>query len=289
MRLPPLESLRMLEACVRHQNMTRAATELGVTPAAVSLRIRHLEAELGRPLFLRSGPRIAATPAAQALGAQIGAAVANLERAIDACRDASSPIRITAVPTLAARWLAQALTQYERENPGANVAVEATDSLREAGSFDLSLRHGSGRWKGLRAHRICSGEATPMLAPSLARTIAGPEDLAQLPLVPDGRWSSWFAPFGIDARNLRFTADYPSQEIAAAAVIAGAGAALLSPFLFGPMLAEGKLARPFDALAGDGTAYFVAVSESEGRPEILRLRDFLRSRADQPGTASGGD
>ena len=52
---------------MRHGNFTRAAAELGVTPTAVSLRIRDLEAELGAELFHRSGPRIAATEAGAAL------------------------------------------------------------------------------------------------------------------------------------------------------------------------------------------------------------------------------
>ncbi|HWU79229.1 MAG TPA: LysR family transcriptional regulator, partial [Caulobacter sp.] len=54
-RLPPLESLRVFEACVRTASFTRAAVELGVTPSAVSLRIRDLEAEMGVALFHRAG------------------------------------------------------------------------------------------------------------------------------------------------------------------------------------------------------------------------------------------
>ncbi len=38
----------------RHLNMTRAADDLRVTPAAVSRQIRALEAQIGKPLFLRT-------------------------------------------------------------------------------------------------------------------------------------------------------------------------------------------------------------------------------------------
>ena len=48
---PPLESLRILEACVSAGSFARAAERLCLTPAAVSLRIRTLEADLGQSLF----------------------------------------------------------------------------------------------------------------------------------------------------------------------------------------------------------------------------------------------
>lgn len=43
--LPPLDSLRILSVCVRHENFSRAANVLGITPTAVSQRIRALEAQ----------------------------------------------------------------------------------------------------------------------------------------------------------------------------------------------------------------------------------------------------
>jgi LysR family glycine cleavage system transcriptional activator len=74
-RLPSLQSLRILEACVRHKNFTRAADEIGVTPAAVSLRMRNLEGDLATRLFIRSGPKLEPTPAAVALAARLSEAL----------------------------------------------------------------------------------------------------------------------------------------------------------------------------------------------------------------------
>lgn len=274
-KLPPLESLRVLEACVRHQNMTRAAAELGVTPAAVSLRIRDLEAELRTPLFIRAGPRISATAEAKLLGAEISTAIARIEDAVAACRRAKPQIRITSVPTLASRWLAGALTEYQRLNPAADVVVDSTELVRPKGSFDLALRHGAGKWPSMVAHRILGGEATPMIAPALANEMRTPVDLARLPLVPDSCWHNWFQPFGVSLDEARFTVAYPSQELAAAAVVAGAGAALLSPVLFAAFVAEGRLVRPFDRVVDGGKPYFLVVGEDERRPGVLGIRDFL--------------
>ena len=52
-RLPPLESLRIFEAAARHANFSGAGRELALTPAAVSLRIRGLEQDLGDRADLR--------------------------------------------------------------------------------------------------------------------------------------------------------------------------------------------------------------------------------------------
>ena len=51
--LPPLDCLPFFEAAARHQSFTRAAEELGVTPAAVAHRIRMLEGHLDAALFVR--------------------------------------------------------------------------------------------------------------------------------------------------------------------------------------------------------------------------------------------
>lgn len=54
MLLTHLNALRALEATLRLGSFTAAASELGVTPAAVGQRVRTLEDYLGTELFLRT-------------------------------------------------------------------------------------------------------------------------------------------------------------------------------------------------------------------------------------------
>ena len=49
-RLPPLNTLRVFDAVVRHMSFTRAAAELGMTQAAVSYQIKLLEDRIGAPV-----------------------------------------------------------------------------------------------------------------------------------------------------------------------------------------------------------------------------------------------
>src|SRR5262245_6266978 len=64
--LPPLNALRAFEAAGRHLSITKAASELHVTPAAVSHQVKSLEDYLGMPLFRRVGNALFLTDAGQA-------------------------------------------------------------------------------------------------------------------------------------------------------------------------------------------------------------------------------
>jgi len=52
-RLPSLNTLRAFEAAARHLSFKTGASELGVTPGAVSQQVKKLEASLGVALFQR--------------------------------------------------------------------------------------------------------------------------------------------------------------------------------------------------------------------------------------------
>ena len=171
-RLPALELLRVLEACCRHANFTRAAAELGVTPAAVSLRIRDLEAELGTKLFRRSGPRVEPTPAAGALALQISQALDLIRAAIRDCRVSAEPLRVTSVPTLARRWLTPRLPSYHRLPDAGAVRLDVSAELRPRETFDVALRTGLGNWRGFETIPLMPVESTPMLSPALAARVS---------------------------------------------------------------------------------------------------------------------
>ena len=52
-RMPPLHALRACEAAARHLSFKQAASELHVTPGAVSQQIKLVEEQLGVTLFIR--------------------------------------------------------------------------------------------------------------------------------------------------------------------------------------------------------------------------------------------
>jgi len=256
-RLPALESLRVLECCVRLGSFTRAADEIGVTAAAVSLRIRNLEAELGTCLFERSGPRLQSTAAAIALAARLAVALREMHEAVAVCRGDTQTLRVTAPPSFASRWLAPRLARYHQRADAVPIQIDCSAEVRTSADFDVAIRTGV----GIGSDRLLPVEATPMLSPSLAATVklATPADLAKLPLLPHDDWPRWFESAGVHATRLRFCADeYPTHELDAVAAMAGTGVALLSPTLFASALREGKLVQPFpEVIAGPKWHYLL--------------------------------
>ncbi len=64
---PGLRSLRAFDAAARHLSFTRAASDMGVTPAAISHQIKELEEQIGVSLFARTSRSVTLTPAGAAL------------------------------------------------------------------------------------------------------------------------------------------------------------------------------------------------------------------------------
>ena len=62
--LPPLNALKAFEVAARHLNLTKAAAELFVTPAAVSRHIKVLEEYLDVTLFIRGNQGLELTEVA---------------------------------------------------------------------------------------------------------------------------------------------------------------------------------------------------------------------------------
>ncbi|HEV8718698.1 MAG TPA: LysR family transcriptional regulator [Candidatus Binatia bacterium] len=63
-----LDQLKMFQTVLSTFNITKAAQQLFVSPAAVSLQMRNLREELGVDLFVKSGKRLVPTQAALRLG-----------------------------------------------------------------------------------------------------------------------------------------------------------------------------------------------------------------------------
>jgi LysR family glycine cleavage system transcriptional activator len=260
-KMPPsLDSLRVLSACVRHGNFSRAAAELRITPTAVSQRMRALEDRLGAKLFRRHGPRLTTTARAKALGQRVEQALALLYTAVDDFRRIRQPLRVTCAPTFAARWLLPRLTAYHAL-PGADaIALDATQDLLPPGTFDVAVRSGATPWPGYQAVKILSEQRTPMLNPKLlpAGKRLTLRSLLKLPLIPDPCWPEWFELAGLSGAKPHFVATrFPNYDLEAQAAVQGIGIALLSPVLFTELLAQGTLISPFPRTVVGPNSYWL--------------------------------
>ncbi len=284
MRLPPLAAIRAFEAAARLLSFTRAAQELAMTQAAVSYQIKVLEERVGAPLFLRKPRQVELTETGRALAVASTEAMRLLAEGFEQARSGGQgTLTISTIPTFAANWLALRLGSFQIRHPSIAVRLETSDRLVDLtqDNIDIGIRTGGkGEWPGLISHRLFLADFTPMLSPSLAATIGGvrePADLLRLPIMDAGDpwWAMWFDLAGIDARqNLaaRTRSQLGSQAFEGRAAVAGVGVAILTRELFAAELANGSLIQPFDIVGNDGHAYWMVYQEA--RRNLPRIRAF---------------
>lgn len=281
-RLPSLESLRIFEASARHANFSRAARELGITPAAVSLRVRDLEEDLGQRLFSRHGPKVSLTPAGATLSGRLGEVMGLVRTAVAECRSSEAPLRVTVTPTFATRWLLPRLPRYRAISDAARVQLEVSTDLRTRDQFDIAIRSGRGGWRDMAATRLLPMDISPMLSPGLAARfpLASPADLQRFPLIRDDSWPAWFEGAGVDRPSFSLApVEYATQEMAAGAAAEGAGVALLSVQLFSGRLADGSLVRPFDHALRCEDGYYVLRHRQDHRLSVDHFVKWLALEA----------
>ena len=208
--LPPLNALRAFEAAARHLSMKEAATELSVTPGAVSQLIRGLELRLGAQLFRRGNRSLVLTEAGQSYFAPIRHAfrqIGEATRRLQAMPQAGM-LTVSAPPAFAASWLVPRLGLFSTRHPDIELSIVTTRRLANfsADGVDIAIRHGLGRYPGLRCDRIATIAMIPVcgpgfLAAAAAREPKVPADLLGRRLLQDAErqdWALWFQAQGVE-------------------------------------------------------------------------------------------
>ena len=123
-----LRQLQVLTAVARHGSFTRAAQDLGMTQSAVSTSVRHLEAELGLPLFERDTRNVRPTEAGRDLAARVGGLLSDLDNALESARNTAARrrgrVRIAAVPTAVTRLLPPCCAECRGRYPEIDLQIE---------------------------------------------------------------------------------------------------------------------------------------------------------------------
>jgi LysR family glycine cleavage system transcriptional activator len=169
----PLNALRVFEVAARTGSYAEAGVELGLTHGAVSRQIAVLEAWLGQRLFVRTGRRMTATPAARVFAAEVSLSFDRVTAAAEACGRPSTRhiLRVSAPTTFALRWLIPRLEQFHAARPQVEVAVTTTTLHGELrGGFDIAIRRGSadrGSWPQYQTVSFLPEADTLIVSPTL--------------------------------------------------------------------------------------------------------------------------
>src|SRR5271170_7274913 len=104
-KLPPLAALRAFAVAARHLSFKAAASELNVTPGAISQQIKSLEQALGTRLFVRLNGRLALSGAGAAYLPSIRAAFDEIAGATSRLKSSQLPLNVSLPPSFATHWL----------------------------------------------------------------------------------------------------------------------------------------------------------------------------------------
>ncbi|HEV2675097.1 MAG TPA: LysR family transcriptional regulator [Aliidongia sp.] len=118
--------LRVFEAVARLGGMGRAAEELHTVQSNVTARIRHLEEQLGTPLFHRHARGVAPTPAGLRLlpyAQQMALLVTEARRATLDDGTPRGPLVVGALETTTALRLADALSGFVAAHPAVDLTI----------------------------------------------------------------------------------------------------------------------------------------------------------------------
>lgn len=239
-------------AVARLASFTRAAEEIFVTQAGLSLMLKDLEAQVGARLFDRTTRSVHLTAAGEALLPVVRNMLAEWQRATSnigrLSAEAEQEVTLAATPLIAASVLPRWLEEFQKEHPGVRVQVSDLDRRQillgiEAGEIDVGLGAFFKPAVGIERQLLATFHMVRLSARPAGST---PRKPRMLPRVP---WAALandrLLPLPADnpiqklvdgqLRTLSLTPDRqgPSQNIQAiiAMVEAGHGAAALPAFV----------------------------------------------------------
>ncbi|WP_308259271.1 LysR family transcriptional regulator [Pseudonocardia sp. H11422] len=284
--------LRQFVAVARAEHVTRAADEIGVPQSTLSRGIARLEADLGIPLFARSGRTVRLTRAGRAFLQHAERALAELDAGARELVGDADPVRgrvcLAFLHTLGGEAVPRLLREFRAAHPGIRFDLVQgahhvlLDRLR-GGEVDLCLTSPLPTEPGLAVAPMHEQElrlAVPAEHPLTARRDG-------LPLADaSGAQFVGFRPgYGlrsiVDAwcREAGFTPQLAFEggdvETLRGLVGAGLGVALLPPVTRAP--AAGVVELPVTAPRTTRTIGLVWVRDRPAPPPVRALRDFVLS------------
>jgi LysR family glycine cleavage system transcriptional activator len=292
-------SLRVFESVARHLTITHAAEELGITHAAVSHRIRMLEARLGVRLFHRTRRGVNLTTAGSQLLPVIEEAFDRISETLKSIGGATQhqTLTVTTTPSFALRWFIPRLRSLRGSGEsGFDVHLRPTLRILDIarGEADIAIRSGIPPWPGTKSEFLMPVHMTPVCSPQLLRhhtSALSPADLLKFTLlhadignVPVGNeWRTWFSAAGLGRQKALPGLSFQDPSLAFEAAISGAGIALGYVELITEELNSGELVRPFELQVQHDLSYHLVYAQSrENETLISAFRRWIFDQISSP-------
>lgn len=271
MKLSHLNSLRALEATLRHGSFTRAADEIGVTPAAVGQRVRVLEEYLGKTLFDRTGSGIIPLEEAREVERLLTAGFSSVASGLEqlSLERIRNRVSVTLPASFAENWLMPSISEFYRRHAEIDLRLDASnrdvDLLSE--DFDFAIRYGQPTTDPLEEIVLFGDYILPVCSPQFAtqyKLEPQSRSLENIPLIhimnrtSDPSWvgfEGWGSAFGFGSKGLNQGVRYSKISSGLQSAILGQGLVICGLTEAFNALKSGSLVFPFGSMLRLPTHY----------------------------------
>ena len=249
-----LQALSLFVLVARHGGFSQAARAAGLSKATLSRRVRELEEQLGVQLLRRSSTYLRLTEQGERLFSRSRGPLSELAEAADALTGAedapSGDLRINSTVLFSETALGAVASSYLRRHPQVRIDVVSDDRVTPpaAADFDLYIRVDPRPTDELVGRCFLRHDKQVVASRSLAEALrADPAATVPSVLVSGASTGPWIVEAVADAAApVRSIAHRPVLRVASlltarAAVLSGAGAAVLPTFLVAEDLVAGGL------------------------------------------------
>lgn len=275
--LPPLDTLVFFETAYRAGSFSNAASELYVSQAAVSKRVKQLEDWLEVRLFERGARSLMPTPTGQRLADPIAMALDYIHNALNEAKTPkSSTIRIAANSAVSVFWLFKRLKSFALSPISFPLETVIKDDPRELLSEenDIAIIYAGQVPNGWSGQILMEEELAPVCSPEGAKQFAGnPANMKLLDYpryAPDWiNWDVWLSreKQGVLHGLSKIMCQSYSHSIGQS--LQGNGIALASCSLLEEELTSGQLSMIVDKPMKTGKGYYLVWQEQDDVSPII--------------------
>ncbi len=281
MALPHPSWLRTFEVAARHNNFSSAASELGLTPAAVSQQIRLLEKHLKTTLFERRPRGVALTDMGEAYAQPVRKGLADIQAATEGLFGAvkRKQIKVRASISCGALVIAPRLHEFRSLHPTIDVNLSTfvwANSFQD-GISDIDIRFGFGDWSDGRVTHLGHEVAKPVCSPDFLSSFGAHPTFDQLAAAQvamiHGSESDWPRMMEQADLSMPFPSDvtwFDSSMLALQAISHGPGTAIVLERFAQPFIEQNRLVAPVEERLPIRPAHFIVERDGSDKPEEVR-------------------
>ena len=276
----PIRGLRSFCVASKCLSFKHAATQLFLTPSAVSHQIKQLEAQLGFALFKRGTRSIELTSSGRQFYQSIQPIIHQLESTISEFTHTqqNQTIVISLPEFFASELFVPRLSEWSEKNPTINLQLETVKSGSDPSQIaDLSIVLANGKPNASIVHELFPIRYVPACNKKLYKKLknSGFDALKNTPLILHSArpwsWHQWADRVDVNDFDPKQIIQFDSMFSVARAAQQGMGIALVPLPMSKTWFSEQLLIKLFDEELNTNDRYYLIQHESMGNKKELSL------------------